>query len=203
MPKVSIPFASADISDLARSLRAQMVERPYPPSHVDLLHMLARTLGYRNHQHLRAQVGAGTDSPSSEAPAADVRLVERVVRQFDGFGQLVRLPARPSHQTLALWPFWADLPSDRDLSEAEVGGILRDRHLFGDQAILRRMMVSAGLLSRTADGRVYRRVERKPPPDALLLIKLVNREPGAQIVAQAESFLRLRHRTEVAAGASG
>lgn len=206
MPKISVPFVSADMSGLARSLRAQLGERLYPPSHVDLLNMLARALGYRNHQHLRAQAQtrsqAATDTPPA-SPPSDTRLAERVARQFDGFGQLIRLPARPSHQTLALWPFWADLPPHRDLSEAEVNSVLRDRHLFGDQATLRRMMVSAGLVSRTADGRVYRRVERKPPPDALLLIKLVGREPGPEIVAQAESFLRRQRRTEAALARSG
>lgn len=206
MPKNSVPCTFPDMSGLARSLRAQLGERPYPPSHVDLLNMLARALGYRNHQHLRAQAPtqceAATDAPPASSPI-DTRLAERVARQFDGFGQLVRLPARPSHQVLALWPFWADLPPHRDLSDAEVNSTLRNRHLFGDQATLRRMMVSAGLISRTADGRVYRRIERKPPPDALLLIKLVDREPGPEIVAQAQSFLRRRRRTEAALARSG
>lgn len=203
MPKVPLPYACADVSDLARSLRAQLGGRPCAPSHVDLLNMLARAAGYRNHQHLRAQaLTRPDDSPPGVVPT-DVRRAERVARQFDGFGQLVRLPGRPSDQSLALWPFWADLPPGRDLSEADVNSSLRDRHLFGDHATLRRMMVSADLLTRTVDGRVYRRVERKPPPEAVLLIKLVSREPGADIVAQAESFLRRRRRDEAAVAAGG
>lgn len=194
MPRVPIPFASDDVSDLARSLRKQIGGRPFPPSHVDLLNMLARAAGYRNHQHLRAQAAARSDATSPDREPTPGDLVERVARQFDGFGQLVRLPGRPSHQALALWPFWADLPPRRDLSEAEVNEIIRNRHLFGDHATLRRMMVSAELLARTDDGRIYRRVEREPPSEAASLIKLVSREPGADMVAQVESFLRRRRR---------
>ncbi|WP_375404356.1 DUF2087 domain-containing protein [uncultured Sphingomonas sp.] len=199
MPKLSVPVAFGDVSDLARSLRAQLGVGSSPPSHLDLLNMLARAAGYRNHQNLRADAAARLEVPPADATPCDIRLVERVARQFDGFGQLVRLPARTSHQALALWPFWADLPPGRDLSEAEVNGVLRDRHLFSDHATLRRMMVSTGLLARTDDGRVHRRVERAPTPEAALLIKLVSRKPGADMVAQVESFLRRQRRDEAAA----
>jgi len=45
-----------------------------------------------------------------------------------------------------------------------------ERHGGGDHAILRRSLCDGGLVSRTRDGRVYRRVERRPPPEAAALI---------------------------------
>ena len=48
-------------------------------------------------------------------------------------------------------------------------------HLFGDPAILRRDMVGQDMLSRTDDGSVYRRNERRPPAEALALIRAVSR----------------------------
>lgn len=168
MSRQTIPFATADISALAKSLRGQLAARPAAPSHVEMLNILARAGGFRNFQHLRAQA-----KPVEAAPAVDQSLVERAAGCFDASGRMARWPAKTSHQELCLWVLWAGLPSERTMTEAEVNDRLKAAHLFGDHAILRRSLCNSRLLWRTQDGREYRRVERAPTPEALALIRRV------------------------------
>lgn len=171
MPREAIPFATDDISTLAKSLRDQLAGKAEPPGHVELLNMLARAAGARNFQHYRASaVAEGRLTPASGEPPADLARVEKVARQFDDQGRLMRWPSRSNHQDLALWGLWAALEPGRAFTEQEISAALNTRHLFGDPAILRRSMVNQGLVSRTQDCRDYRRVERRPPPDARALI---------------------------------
>lgn len=58
MPKLHVPFATADMSALARSLREQLGKLDHAPSHVEMLNMLARASGHANFQHLRADAQA-------------------------------------------------------------------------------------------------------------------------------------------------
>ncbi|GFM36537.1 DUF2087 domain-containing protein [Desulfovibrio psychrotolerans] len=191
MSKERLPFSVGDISGFARSLRRQMDGRSQPPSHVEMLNLLARAGGYRNFQHFRAAgqaaaVPAGsTDGPAAEelkgalCAAAEqeamhpeeVRRVERLGRYFDDKRALVRWPKKFSQQALCLWVLWSRLPSGVGISEREVNERLNDLHLFGDHALLRRELVDRGLVSRTADGRRYVRRESCPPAAALLLIR--------------------------------
>ena len=68
---------------------------------------------------------------------------------------------------------WARYPARRVMDERGISAWLNAHHDFGDPAILRRTMVTMGLVTRTQDGREYRRVERKPPPElAPLLARL-------------------------------
>lgn len=48
-----------------------------------------------------------------------------------------------------------------------------------DYALVRRAMIDVGLIVRTLDGREYRRVERKPPGEALALIRRVEARSAA------------------------
>ncbi|WP_454616210.1 DUF2087 domain-containing protein [Bradyrhizobium cenepequi] len=175
MSRIPVPFAAGDISALAKSLRGQLARRTSTPSHVELLNMLARSTGYRNYQQFRAQELDGhrhIGRPSlSEPEAVDVRRVERAARYFDTQGRLLRWPARQSLQNLCLWVLWSAFPSRRSLADAEVTAFLVARHAFGDHALLRRSLCCSGLVSRTRDGRDYRRIERKPPAEAAALIR--------------------------------
>lgn len=168
MPRTAIPYAIPDISALARSLRDQLARQGPTPGHVEMLNILARAAGAKNFQHFRARTGVLEAPPE---PAADLARVDKVARQFDPQGRLLQWPAKPSHQALALWGLWAALPAGDAVSEAVFNARLNALHVFGDPAILRRSMVSAGLVSRTLDCRDYRRVERRPPPDAHALIR--------------------------------
>lgn len=174
MPRELIPFSTDDVSTLAKSLRAQLTSRAMPPSHVELLNMLARAAGHRNFQHFRAQARgrAPLDQAKQSAPLlANHAAVLRAARYFDDEGRLASWPARTSLQNLCLWVIWSKIPPDRLFREREISALLGTLHLFGDHAILRRTMCELGLMTRTADGRDYRRVEQPPTPEGAALIR--------------------------------
>jgi hypothetical protein len=157
-----IAFASADISALARSLREQLTTLGETPSHVQMLNMLARAGGYRNFQHMKAEAEA---TPVPSAPPVDDARVARVAGHFGEAGELLRWPSRTNHQELCVWVLWARYPAREVMDERGISAWLNLHHEFGDAALLRRTMVTMGLVTRTQDGREYRRVERKPPPE--------------------------------------
>ncbi|HTU12333.1 MAG TPA: DUF2087 domain-containing protein [Allosphingosinicella sp.] len=169
MPRQIIPFAAADMSALAKSLRAQLAARATPPSHVEMLNMLARGAGHRNFQQLRA--GAAPAAAGSPRPPADSTALLRAARCFDAQGRLQRWPSRTAIQHLCLWPLWARIPRGKSFSERGISTLLAGLNLFGDHAILRRTMCERGLMTRTRDGRDYRRVEQVPPPEGAALIR--------------------------------
>jgi hypothetical protein len=100
--------------------------------------------------------------------------VERAARHFDPKGRLIRWPAKASDQSLCLWGLWASIPAGDIFAEQQINEILKSKHLFGDHALLRRALYDGGLVSRTADGREYRRIERRPPADVIALIQCLN-----------------------------
>jgi hypothetical protein len=171
VPREIIPFIAADVSALAKSLRAQLAGREAPPSHVEMLNMLARGAGHRNFQHLRAGTVA---APATARPAgAKSAAVEKAARCFDAEGRLTRWPAQTAIQHLCLWPLWARIPRGTSFSERGISALLARLNLFGDHAILRRTMCERGLMTRTKDGRDYRRVDQVPPPEGAALIRRV------------------------------
>lgn len=167
--RTPLPFAVDDLSALARFLSRELKTLAEPPGHVQMLNLLARSAGHRNFQALKAR---STDTPPAP-PAApvDTALVDRTARYFDDQGRLVSWPSRRAQQRLCLWLLWSRIPAETDLTEPQVNERLKAAHLFGDHALLRRDMVDMGLLTRTRDGRAYRRVERPPEPEALALIR--------------------------------
>lgn len=173
MSRVQMPFVAEDISVVAKSLRKQLDSHTQPPSHVELLNMLARANGHRNYQHLRAQVASETrlSSASPAVESIDHQSVERVSRHFDDKGRLIRWPAKASHQALCLWLLWAAFPPRQIFTELQINAFLKERHLFSDHAILRRALCDANLIARTPDCREYRRIERRPTADARALIR--------------------------------
>ena len=175
MARTPIAFVASDISALAKSVRAQLLERTSPPGHVELLNILARATGHRNYQHFRAgAAGKSVDEPEAPAPradAVDLKRVQRAARHFDDQGRLLRWPARHNLQQLSLWVLWARFPPRCSLAEAQVKTLLNGQHAFADDALLRRALRDHGLISRTADGREYRRIERQPPLEAAALLR--------------------------------
>ena len=173
MSRDILPFIAPDLSALAKALGRELDLIDGKPGHVQLLNMLARTVGYRNFQHLRAASMAETRLAEPPAPPApiDYALVERVAGHFDADGRLLRWPSRYSHQSLALWVLWSRLDAGAVYNEFEISVVIRNNHLFGDHALIRRAMIDVGLIIRTVDGREYRRVERRPPGEALALIR--------------------------------
>ena len=174
MSRTLIPLTVSDTSSFAKSIRNQLVQHEGVPSHLELLNMVARAAGYGNFQTLRATMARDADvQPSAlrinnvePVPKPDLKLINRVGRCFDHAGRLMRWSSRRADQIAVLWVLWSKFPSARDLPETEVNVFLRDRHLFGDHALLRRELYDLGLLSRTPSGGVYRRIERPMPPEA-------------------------------------
>ncbi|MBL9049601.1 MAG: DUF2087 domain-containing protein [Tabrizicola sp.] len=172
MTRETLPLPVADLSAFARQLRRTWPEEA--PSHLTLMNLLARASGFRNIQHLRASAlaeGRLTATPT----VVDHVKVETLRRCFDAEGRLTRWPARTSVQHQVLWVLWSHLPRGEPMTERQISDRLNDWHLFGDAAIIRRTLLELGLVTRTTDCREYRRVEQKPPPEILALIRLLGR----------------------------
>jgi hypothetical protein len=172
MSRTSLSLSVDDVSAFAKALGRQLAALERAPGHVELLNMVSRATGYRNFQHFRAQSEAASrlDVPKPAPAPVDYRKVKRLMRYFDAEGCFVRWPKKHSHQGLCLWVLWSRIPPRRVFSEREISELLQKEHLFGDYALLRRELFDRGLITRTPDGREYRRLERKPSPEAVELI---------------------------------
>jgi hypothetical protein len=175
MTKPVFPFYANDISELARSLHSQLAACDHTPGHVELLNMLARGIGSRNFQHFRAKMVAEKRlmRPGEIRAPIDYVELQRLSRYFDANGRWIRWPTKFSHQEPCLWVLWSKVPSRKTLSERQINELLLANHQFEDPALLRRELSERGMLTRTLDGRVYRRVERTPPQTALALIRFL------------------------------
>ena len=172
MPKVVLPFEVADISALARSLRDQLDKLGHAPSHVEMLNLLTRSVGFRNFQHFRADAAARQRLPvaGEQTVLPNHARVEKAARHFDRYGRLADWPAKTNLQELCLWLIWSRMPANRTFGEREIGDFLDQQHTFGDRALLRRALYDFGLVHRTRDGSEYRRMKRKPPAELRALI---------------------------------
>lgn len=173
MSRTVFPLVAKDVSLLARSLTRELEARETKPSHVEMLNILARSAGYRNFQHLRAESNAQDRLQQLPIPPEPVEhgRVLRVSRHFDARAVLLRWPKKASERQLCLWVLWSIIPSGRCFSEAEINDILTVGHVFGDHALLRRALCDNDMMSRTIDCREYRRREQRPPTEALALIR--------------------------------
>lgn len=182
MSRSVFPFQSSDISLLARSLVKQWQAESATPTHLQMLNMLARAVGFENFQHWRAEAVAAPDVASvatpiePPTPSAGVQVdTLRLLRYFDAQGRLSRWPSKFSHQLPCLWPLWARIPARQTFSEREVNEWIKAGESMGDHVLLRRELVNYKLLSRTPDGREYRRVEQPLPEAVAVLLREVLR----------------------------
>lgn len=174
MSRIRFPLVADDISAFARTLSRELAASGTSPGHLSLLNMLARSAGFRNFQHLRAAHAAGQRlAAPPPAEPVDHDLVERAARQFGPEGRLRQWPSRQGIQMLCLWVLWSRLPAGVEMIEKQVNTNLNANHDFGDPAILRRSLFGMGLVMRERDGSGYRRQERRPPPEARALIRLL------------------------------
>ncbi|MEJ2022200.1 MAG: DUF2087 domain-containing protein [Maritimibacter sp.] len=157
-----ISLTISDMSSFAKALRRE-AEAGGEAGHQAWMNRIARAAGYRNFQHLSAM-------RKGAEPVPDENTVTRALRYFDGAGVMTSWPAKTSVQHLCLWAIWAGLPPGDELNEREVSVRIDELSSFGDAAIIRRTMAELGLVTRSRDGRIYKRVERKPGPDARALI---------------------------------
>jgi len=177
MSRTTHAYAAPDLSALAKNLKRELEARADLPGHVELLNMLTRAVGYRNYQHFKASRGAEerlANPPVAVSEAAvDYRRVELTARCFAGTDILVRWPGKFNQQQLALWVLWSFLPAGEETPEKAVNAVLIRHNGFGDHVLIRRELVNMGLMTRTPDCRLYRRVEKRPPPEARELIRLI------------------------------
>ncbi len=164
MSKDVTPLYLADVSAFTKSLRKSLAEHPQLPGHAAMMSLVAKAAGFQNHQHLKA------DAPK-QSPELDELALKRALRVFDESGRMFRWPKWTKVQGLCLWPFWARMPAHQDMSEKEVNAILKDGLSFDDHVLLRRSLIDHKLAERTIDGRIYRRIEQRPTPEALALMK--------------------------------
>ncbi|WP_291326489.1 DUF2087 domain-containing protein [Desulfovibrio sp. UCD-KL4C] len=177
MSKTVLPFAVDDISAFARSLRRQLDGLEALPSHVEMLNLLVRASGFRNFQHFRVQHESIKilEAPKSPSPELNLKLVKRLVRFFDEDGQLIRWPKKFSERIVCLWVMWSRIPAKQSFSEKEISDLLEKEHLFGDYALLRRELVDRGMVVRNTDGSQYKRLEVRPPLEALEVLSHLRR----------------------------
>ena len=188
--RATLSFAVDDATAFARSLGLALKTRHdaglEPPGHVELLNLLARALGHRNLQSLRAArralpaaVMAAEDRPPPLALSANAR---KALGQFDSRGRLLRWPVKYSVQRLAMWVLWTLFDGRRVYTEREVNAVLQAANDFGDHATLRRELIDHRLLSRKPDCSEYRKLPARPDDEARALLQawryqLRNRQP--------------------------
>lgn len=179
MPREPIPFATDDLSAFARALERALAAREStsPPSHVEMLNLIARAAGHRNLQAMRAApnvaaIASPPPLPARErtAPAPLTDAARRALRQFDARGRLVQWPSRFAVQRLAMWILWTRFDTKRVYTEKEVNAVLKDANLFGDHVTLRRELVNHHLLARKSDCSEYRRLPARPDNEARALL---------------------------------
>lgn len=175
MPRELIPFATPDLSAFARALRRALAERDAaePPSHVELLNLLARAAGHRNLQAMRAAPPAPLARAAAEDRTPPPPLSEharRALRLFDSRHRLVQWPGKFAVQRMAMWLLWTRFEARRVYTEREVNEVLKAAHTFGDHATLRRELVNHRLLERKSDCSEYRRLPARPDPEERALL---------------------------------
>jgi hypothetical protein len=191
MPREAIPFATSDLSAFARSLGRALAERgeANPPSHVELLNLIARAAGYRNVQALRASLRAPSAPLADEDRSPPLPLsanARKTLKQFDSRGRLVRWPAKFTVQRLAMWVLWTRFDSRRVYSEKEVNAVLKDANTFDDHVTLRRELVDHRLLARKSDCSEYRKLPARPDDETRALLsawRARQRHPSADPAA--------------------
>lgn len=167
MSRSPLPLVIEDVSDFAQALRKNLSDTNLSQSQA--LQLIARAAGYRNHQEFKAK--------TVEANALDDLATKRVkdaLRVFDDAGVMIRWPQKTSVQRLCLAWFWSRLPARRDLTEKEVNEVLKAGEQFGDHVLLRRSLIDHKLVTRTIDGRSYRRIERQPDNEERAVIRVLS-----------------------------
>jgi hypothetical protein len=175
MSREIVPFVVPDLSAFTRALGRALAERAdaKPPTHVELMNLIARAAGHRNVQALRATPPvpaaplAVEDRPQPLPLSANAR---KALHQFDSRGRLVRWPTKFSVQRLALWVLWARFDSNRVYTEKEVNAVLKAANTFEDHVILRRELVDHRLLARRSDCSEYRKLPARPDPEARAIL---------------------------------
>ncbi len=212
---LSVPDVSSFVKNLKTRLDQRHAEGAAPPSHLELLNLVASAAGLRNFQTLRAGASLADATPGhlpthdtvistptplagdkQNAPLDYARLsatVRKALMQFDTAGRLVRLPNKLSVQQMAMWWMWTHFAVRRKYSEKEVNQLLTAHHTFGDYATLRRELVNMKLLGRKSDCSEYWKEPQRPSAEVQNFLRALR-----QAVANSQptrALTALRHAT--------
>jgi hypothetical protein len=164
MSRETLPFVAPDLSAFARALGQQLKARnaAEPPGHVELLNLIARAVGHRNVQALRAAAlpppPAALAAEDWPPPAPLSPNARKALEQFDSRGRLIRWPTKFTVQKLAMWVLWTRFEARRVYTEKEVNAILKAANAFGDHVTLRRELINHRLMTRKDDCSEYRKL---------------------------------------------
>ena len=205
LPDVSL-FAKA----LGQSLLTRHAAGSPPPGHVELLNLVARSLGHRNLQSLKAAAAmAALPAPPLAAedrppPAKLSDNARKALGQFDSRGRLLRWPVKYSVQVLAMWVLWTLFDGRRIYTEREVNEVLKAANAFGDHVTLRRELINHRLMARKSDCSEYRKLPVRPDAEARALLqawRLQRRTPTGVRVERDDSPRRRSAAAQAAAAA--
>jgi len=201
MTRTALPFSAPDLSALARFLERtlddHLITHGCLPGHVEMMNLLARSVGKRNLQAFQAEAASapaakGPVPPEAGPPAADAwyhapTIVEppapaaappvlgdhgrKALEHFDAAGRLVRWPHKYSIQRLAMWVLWTRFDARRIYTEAEVNQVLKAWHTWGDHATLRRELINHRLMTRLGDCSEYRKLPLRPDAEVQALLQ--------------------------------
>lgn len=166
-----VPDLSSFARALGAALKARHTTQPEPPGHVETLNLVARALGHRNVQSLRAALRpapGARNAPPPPVPLSDH--ARKALAQFDADGRLVRWPHKFTVQKLAMWILWTRFDAKRPYTEREVNTVLRAANTFGDHVTLRRELINHRLLTRKSDCSEYRKLAARPDDETRALL---------------------------------
>lgn len=179
-PAAAIALVAPDLSAFAKTLRKQWVERQArgdkPPSHVELLNLIAKAAGHANVQALKAAAGNAAPTARAARPPENTVLTPtafKAAMQFDEQGRLVRWPTKFSVQRLAMWALWMHFDAKRVYREREVNSVLERLNTFGDHVTLRRELINMKLMSRKSDCSEYRKEPARPTDEVRAFLKVM------------------------------
>lgn len=183
-----VPLHADDVSTFATALGRQLstayANRSRPPGHVELLNMLARALGHRNFQSLKA--AASPARPAIQAPALD-DATTRALRHYDPLGRVASWPVRRSVQRALMWGLWMRFDAARRYSEREVNEVLNAWHVYGDHCTLRRELIEMKLLTRKDGGAEYRKVPARADAPVIAMLRELRARSAATATPRASA----------------
>ena len=174
-------LVAPDLSSFAKTLRKSWVDRQArgdkPPSHVEILNLIAKAAGHPNVQALKAAAAkpapaaARTGHEAAAAPLTPTAV--KAAMQFDESGRLVRWPTKYSVQRVAMWALWMHFDAKRVYREREVNAVLERLNTFGDHVTLRRELINMKLMSRKSDCSEYRKETARPTAEVRAFLKVM------------------------------
>lgn len=172
---LQVPDASQFARSLGQALKARHAAGSAPPGHVELLNLMARALGHRNLQSLRAArppqwPTLPVANEDRAAPPVLTDTARKALMQFDSRGRLLRWPNKYSVQKLAMWVLWTAFDGRRSYTEREVNAVLKAANTFGDHVTLRRELVNHRLMARKSDCSEYRKLPARPDDETRALL---------------------------------